>query len=158
MPEKSKAKELCRALAYEDGRPRGAIVYTNSQATSYAWEDEDLAPVRKISTNRDEMIDDLAWDLQAGKFWLPTRRLSEVLTACEHFTRLVKVRDQRTGALHYRKGVENHYGLAAAMGRLAKAIAPALLPAPAEHFQTSRRGEESRHTFGTRYFERGERL
>ena len=140
LPEKTKAKELCLSLAYKDGRPRGAIVYTSSQSSSVGWEDEDTAPVRVIKTNRTDMLDDLAWDMQAGRFWLPTQRIEEVLVACQHFARLVKDRDRESGAYRYRKNVENHYGMAAAMGRLAKAMSPAILPPPAGHFALDKKG------------------
>jgi len=148
MPEKSKAKELCARLAYKDGRPRGAIVYTSAQSSSVGWEDEEITPVRVIKTNRTDMIDELVWDMQRGTFWLPTQRLDEVLVACQHFTRLVKDLNRETGVYRYRKNVENHYGMAAAMGRLAKQMAPAILPPPAGHFAPAMRGQQSEHIIG----------
>ena len=121
---------------------------TSAQSSSVGWEDEEITPVRVIKTNRTDMIDELVWDMQRGTFWLPTQRLDEVLVACQHFTRLVKDLNRETGVYRYRKNVENHYGMAAAMGRLAKQRAPAILPPPAGHFAPAMRGQQSEHIIG----------
>lgn len=141
LPEKTKAKELCRNLKC------GAIIYTGAKRTSYGLEDQETAPVHVISTNRTEMLDELTETLTAGGLWLPKPSLAETQTAREHLKRLVRDR-QDDGTFIYRRGVENHYGMAAAHMLQAREAQGALHLAPAGHFDIPMRGEQNRHIVG----------
>jgi len=141
MPEKTKAKELCLKLKC------GAIIYTGAKRTSYGIEDKETKPVHTISTNRTEMLDNLTEALSAGAFWLPKPTLPETQRAREHFKRLVRDR-QDDGTYRYRRGVENHFGMAAAHMLMARDAQGALHLAPAGHFEPVRTGQDSKHIVG----------
>ncbi len=126
MPEKTKAKELCRSVG------PGAIVYTSGRRTSYGIEDQETAPVHTISVDRTEMLDALVDAITAGELLLPKPTLPETQTAREHLKRLVKDKaDDNT--YRYRRAVENHFAFAAAHMLLARTGQTALKLAPAGH-------------------------
>ena len=126
-PEKTKAKELCRALG------GGAIVYSSGRRTAYSIEDQETEPVHAISVDRTEMIDGVVDAITAGELWLPKPTLEEAQVAREHLKRLVKDRDD-SGNYRYRRNIENHYAMAAAHMMLAHQSQAALRLAPAGHF------------------------
>lgn len=109
MPYKPVSKALCR----KRGR-MGAILYSNVQATSYAIEDEDTEPVKVVKVNRTEMIDNLVDAILGNYLSLPTATANQTRELIEHCKRLIRDRDT-DGRWTYRKGVENHYGMALAM-------------------------------------------
>jgi hypothetical protein len=141
-PEKTKAKELCRKLGV------GALIYTGAgQQTTVGEEDADTDPVRRLSMNRTDLLDELVGVLAVGDLRLPRPGLPETQKAREHLKRLV--RDRRDdGSFAYRRNVENHYALALAHMVAALRYQSALKLSPPGHFHGEQPGEQSRHIYG----------
>jgi len=141
MPEKTKAKELCRALG------NGAIIYTAAQQRTVGEEDADTNPVRKISMNRTDLLDELVAAFLSGELYLPKPGLPETQRTREHLGRVVKDR-KSDGSFEYRKAVENHFAFALAHMLAGVSAQEALGLAPAGHFKSPMRGEQSEHIVG----------
>ncbi len=140
-PEKTKAKELCRALG------NGAIIYTGAQNRTIGTEDADTKPVQKISMGRTDLLDELVGAFLSGELYLPRPGLPQTQRAREHLGRVVK--DRRSdGSFEYRKAVENHYAFALAHMLAGVNAQGALGLTPAGHFERSLPHEDSRHIFG----------
>jgi len=143
-PEKTKAKELVRALG------NGAIIYTSAQQMSIGEEDSDTKPVRKVSMNRTDLLDEMVAAFTSGELYLPKPGLPETQRVREHLGRVVKDR-KSDGSFEYRKNVENHFGFALAHMLVGANAQEALKLAPAGHFEAAMRHEESRHIVGQTY-------
>jgi len=148
-PETSAAKSLCRRMQYPDGRPRGAVIYTNSRTTTYETLDKDSAPVEAIHTNRTEMVDDFAGAVKGARLWYPDFNLSIVQEAQRHCEKLVKDVTP-DGTMRYRSKVENHWGFSGAHALFAERAAGAVQPAEAGHFSGggNHPNRPDRHAFG----------
>jgi len=143
MPYKPDAKRLCRAFG------PAAIIYSNAQATHYGIEDGETEPVHTIKVDRTEYMDAVSDAFRAGELWLPKPSMTEVAIARDHLGRFVK--DKRAdGSFAYRRSVENHYGMAIANMLMALQGQTALSLAPAGHFESPMRHEQSRHIIGER--------
>ena len=141
MPYKTEAKRLCRNLK------SGAILYSSAKRTIYGIEDGETAPVHTINVDRSEYMDRVVDALRAGDLFLPAPHLDQTARAREHLKRFVRDKGD-DGSLSYRRGVENHYGMAIASLLLGIESQGALHLAPAGHFETAGAGQRSTHLVG----------
>lgn len=118
LPNKSNAKRLLRSGL------NGAMSYLNAQSLAVRWEEQDTAqPLRVVVDDRTTAIDEMADEVAAGLIKLPSPRLDITQLIKRHAKALVKDFDPVTGKMTYKRGVENHFGMALTSLRQARQIA-----------------------------------
>jgi hypothetical protein len=127
MPYKPEVKRLIRK------HRTGLMVYSSAQRMSFGLEEKESAqPVPYINVDRTEYMDAVADAFRTGQLWLPSRLVPETQTAIEHLSRFVKDKKE-DGSYAYKRGVNNHYGMAIANMLLAIRGQTSLHLGPAAH-------------------------
>ena len=107
MPYKTSVKSLLR------GGINGAMSYLTASQFSIDYEDKDLAlPVRITRDDRTSFLDDMVEAIKTARLRLPHPRHDAVQALMLHCKALVKDLDAQSGKYAYKRGVENHYGMA----------------------------------------------
>lgn len=113
MPYKSSVRRLADRL-----KGRVWMQYFTGGFEKDAEKEHDGKIYQEVFVERDATIDDTVYALRSGEIVLPdSRKLGiveqkEMLNLHKQLKLLQKTRDEKTGELHYRKNVENHYGMA----------------------------------------------
>ena len=136
-PEKTKAEELIRSFAHQ-----GAIctfsetlehpIFSDPAADE---DDPENTDVPYIKLNRTDALDSLCEDIRNGVIKLPSAASDVMGEVKRHFLNLVKDLNERDLTYRYRRGVKNHFALAAAYMRLAPRAARRLELGPPADFE-----------------------
>lgn len=121
QPYKSNVKRLCRTPGLH-----GAMAYFNAQdLTTDFTEPQHPQPIKRVRHERTAAIDEMAAAIVGKELLLPTSQLDVMTTVKAHCRNLVKDLGD-DGLYHYKRGVENHYGLALTYMYMARRVAEML--------------------------------
>lgn len=115
QPETSSSKALCRAEGLNGAMSR----FSSTDLVCDFEEKQHPFPIKVVKWDRTEAIDDMADAVTNRELLLPSSRLDVMTEIRRHCKNLVKDL-LPTGRYAYKKGVENHYGLALTYLRLAR--------------------------------------